>query len=135
MIIGVPKECADGECRVSASPGSVKKLTGLGYEVRVEKGAGNRANFPDSYYSDAGAELVDDASDVWSASDIVIKVLVPEDHEIAQMKEGKFWILPPNEYENSKEKFIKRAEELVNQINPDYPESGAWIRSLSRLLV
>ena len=88
MIIGVPKECADGECRVSASPGSVKKLTGLGYEVRVEKGAGNRANFPDSYYSDAGAELVDDASDVWSASDIVIKVLVPEDHEIAQMKEG-----------------------------------------------
>ena len=64
MIIGVPKECAEGECRVSASPASVKKLTGLGYDVRVQAGAGISANFPDTYYSEAGAELVEDSSEI-----------------------------------------------------------------------
>ena len=88
MIIGVPKECAEGECRVSASPASVKKLTGLGYDVRVQMGAGISANFPDSYYSEAGAELVEDSSEIWSHSDLVIKVLAPQDDEISLMKEG-----------------------------------------------
>ena len=88
MIIGVPKECAEGECRVSASPASVKKLTGLGYDVRVQAGAGISANFPDSYYSEAGAELVEDSSEIWSQSDLVIKVLAPQDDEISLMKEG-----------------------------------------------
>ena len=48
MIIGVPQECAEGECRVAASPASVKKLIGLGYDVHVQTGAGDAANFPDA---------------------------------------------------------------------------------------
>ncbi|MEE2826017.1 MAG: Re/Si-specific NAD(P)(+) transhydrogenase subunit alpha [Planctomycetota bacterium] len=88
MIIGVPQECVEGECRVAASPASVKKLIGLGYEVYVQTGAGSAANFPDAYYAEAGAELVADRDHLWSQSDLIIKVLAPEAEEISLMKEG-----------------------------------------------
>ena len=88
MIIGVPKEFTEGECRVAASPASVKKLVGLGYEVRVQMGAGVAANFPDAFYADAGAELVEEGASVWSQSDLIIKVVAPVEQEIDAMKEG-----------------------------------------------
>lgn len=88
MIIGVPQECVEGECRVAASPASVKKLIGLGYQVQVQTGAGSAANFPDAYYAEAGAELVADREQLWSQSDLIIKVLSPEAEEISLMKEG-----------------------------------------------
>ena len=55
MIIGIPKELAEGEHRVAATPSSVKKLIKLGYEVQVQSSAGSSASFPDSLYEDAGA--------------------------------------------------------------------------------
>ncbi|MCH2179996.1 MAG: Re/Si-specific NAD(P)(+) transhydrogenase subunit alpha [Mariniblastus sp.] len=88
MIIGVPKEFTEGECRVAASPASVKQLVGLGYEVRVQMGAGVAANFPDAFYADAGADLVEEGASVWSQSDLIIKVVAPVEHEIDAMKEG-----------------------------------------------
>ena len=88
MIIGVPKEFTEGECRVAASPASVKKLVGLGYEVRVQMGAGVAANFPDAFYADAGADLVEEGASVWSQSDLIIKVVAPVEQEIDAMKEG-----------------------------------------------
>ena len=88
MIIGVPQERAEGECRVAASPASVKKLIGLGYDVHVQTGAGQLANFPDAYYAEAGAKLVEDRDQLLSQSDLVIKVLAPEDEEISLMKQG-----------------------------------------------
>lgn len=110
MIIGVPKECAEGECRVSATPASVKKLVGLGYDVRVQMGAGNSANFPDSYYSQAGAELIEDSSEIWSQSDLVIKVLAPVDHEISLLKEGATLIsfVWPARHESTVEKLREK---------------------------
>ena len=40
--IGIPKECDSKETRISATPDSVKKLTGLqGVEVLLESGLGD----------------------------------------------------------------------------------------------
>ena len=90
------------------------------------------ASRPDRFSNEDGSTnkpaAYKDFKELAAASGVTFDLTEPEEvaeYTIAQMKEGKFWILPPNEYENSKEKFIKRAEELVNQINPDYPESGA----------
>ena len=47
MIIGVVRESQPGETRVAATPTTVKQLRQLGYEVVVESGAGDRADFPD----------------------------------------------------------------------------------------
>ena len=47
MIVGVPKETAALERRVSVVPETVPKL-GAGVKVAVERGAGENAGFPDS---------------------------------------------------------------------------------------
>ena len=43
MKIGIPREIFEDERRVAATPPSVHKLIGLGYEVMVEAGAGEAA--------------------------------------------------------------------------------------------
>ena len=60
MKIGIPKEIHDGERRVATTPDVVVQLRKLGFDVAVESGAGAPANFADSAYADAGAEIVGD---------------------------------------------------------------------------
>jgi len=61
MRVAVPKETAPGERRVALVPETVAKL-GPGFQVSVQRGAGEAAGFVDAAYEEAGAELVDDAS-------------------------------------------------------------------------
>src|SRR2546430_17676812 len=61
MKVGVPRETAAGERRVALVPETVKRLAGGGFEVAVERGAGEAASFPDPDYEQAGAALVDNA--------------------------------------------------------------------------
>ncbi|EFV90474.1 NAD(P) transhydrogenase subunit alpha [Dietzia cinnamea P4] len=85
-MIGVVAESNPAENRVAATPETVAKLIGLGYRVVVERGAGTRAEFADAAYAEAGAELVDgDAA--WS-SDVVMKVAVPTEAEVARVRSG-----------------------------------------------
>ena len=44
LLIGVPKETADGEKRVATVPEVVEKLVKLGFAVAVESGAGDAAS-------------------------------------------------------------------------------------------
>ena len=89
MRIGVPKETHPGEKRVATTPEVATQLQKLGFDVAVESGAGSAANFSDQSYRDAGCTVVDDASDIWHGSDIVLKVRSPEDSEINQMRAGQ----------------------------------------------
>src|SRR2546426_11943518 len=61
MKVGVPRETAAGERRVALVPETVKRLAGGGFEVAVERGAGEAASFPNPDYEQAGAGLVDNA--------------------------------------------------------------------------
>ncbi|WP_336250157.1 Re/Si-specific NAD(P)(+) transhydrogenase subunit alpha [Stomatohabitans albus] len=69
MRIGIPREADTGQTLVAGTPASVTKLIKLGYDVVVEQGAGDIADFPDHQYEAAGA-TIGSADDVWS-SDIV----------------------------------------------------------------
>ncbi|MFI8696293.1 Re/Si-specific NAD(P)(+) transhydrogenase subunit alpha [Dietzia maris] len=85
-VIGVVAESNPAENRVAATPETVAKLIGLGYRVVVEHDAGTRAEFADAAYAEAGAELADgDAA--WSA-DVVMKVAVPTEAEVARVRSG-----------------------------------------------
>jgi NAD(P) transhydrogenase subunit alpha len=86
MFVGVPKEQRPGETRVAATPDSVKKLLRRGLAVRVERGAGSLAHYPDEAFRAAGAELVDRATAL--GSDIVFQIRKPEAADIAAMKRG-----------------------------------------------
>jgi NAD(P) transhydrogenase subunit alpha len=79
MRIGVPKEVHTEERRVATTPEAVEKLKKLGFEVAVERGAGEDAKFSDRAYRDAGAEIVEDPRRVWEEADIVLKVRPPEE--------------------------------------------------------
>ena len=54
LKVAVPKEIYPGECRVAATPETVKTLRKLGFEVLIETGAGEAANFSDRSYQEAG---------------------------------------------------------------------------------
>ncbi len=98
MIIGVPKEIMHGELRVSAIPETVAKLIKDGAQVMVEKGAGVGAHFADSQYVDAGAEIMDDVSELFEKADVILKVKEPQFnqekgmHEVDMMHSGQYLI-------------------------------------------
>ena len=48
MRLGVPKEKDNDETRVSIVPISIPKLNKLGFEVIIEKGAGEKSGYSDS---------------------------------------------------------------------------------------
>ncbi|MEZ4469741.1 MAG: alanine dehydrogenase [bacterium] len=77
MIIGVPKEIKNREYRVGMIPATVRALTARGHRVLVQRTAGIGSGIPDEWYSDAGAELVDDAARVWGEAEMVVKVKEP----------------------------------------------------------
>lgn len=77
MRVGIPKEIAQGERRVAATPDTAKKLQKLGFDVWVEADAGAAASFPDKAYAAAGCHVVHDVVELWSQSDIVLKVRAP----------------------------------------------------------
>jgi proton-translocating NAD(P)+ transhydrogenase subunit alpha len=87
MRVAVPKETAPGERRVALVPETVSKLRAAGFEVRIERGAGLAAGFPDEDYAAAGAELADTGSLLPSA-DALVGVSRPSDEVIASLTEG-----------------------------------------------
>ncbi len=89
MKVGVPKETASGERRVALVPDSTKRLVEAGVDVLVEAGAGTEAGFLDPAYENTGAQIVGDA---FAGTDVVAKVQMPSDEEIARLGEGQVLI-------------------------------------------
>jgi H+-translocating NAD(P) transhydrogenase subunit alpha len=84
MRVAVPRETAPGERRVALVPETVSKLRDDGFAIRVERGAGATAGFPDDDYVDAGAELVD-AQALPRDADGVVRVAPPSAEEVAAL--------------------------------------------------
>jgi NAD(P) transhydrogenase subunit alpha len=88
MKLTIPKERRPGENRVAASPDTVKKLTALGFQVTVEKGAGLGAAVSDDAFKAAGAAIAADEAAALKDADVVFKVQRPTADEIKAMKKG-----------------------------------------------
>jgi H+-translocating NAD(P) transhydrogenase subunit alpha len=91
MRIGVPKETAAGERRVALVPEVVGKLKGKGLDVLVQSGAGTDALVPDAAFAEAGAELTQDAGEVWRA-DVVLTIAPPDPEQIRALGQGSILI-------------------------------------------
>ena len=90
MNLGIPKETLEGERRVALTPVVVASLAAKDVEVLVESGAGVEAGHLDAAYEEAGAK-VGSADDAWGA-DVVARVAVPTQAEIAKLKSGQVLI-------------------------------------------
>ena len=88
MLVAIPREKNPEECRVAATPASVKKIIALGYDVLVEKGCGERANYLDDQYADAGAQVQSDSQAVWGSADVILTVAPPSTEDLDRIKSG-----------------------------------------------
>src|SRR5919197_1060485 len=89
VIVGVPKEVKDNEYRVALTPEGAKELTRAGHEVLIETGAGDGSSIPQHRYERAGATIVPSADEVWSSSDLILKVKEPVAEEYPRLREGQ----------------------------------------------
>jgi H+-translocating NAD(P) transhydrogenase subunit alpha len=85
MIIGIPKETKFKEKRVAISPDIAKELIKKGFKIQIEKEAGLASFYQDTEYSMHGVSIVN-ANEIYTQSDIVLKVNAPSENEIASMK-------------------------------------------------
>ena len=98
QTIFIPREVDPAEGRVAASPDTVKRLVGLGFDVVVEAGAGTASRIPDEEFARAGA-AVGKAADA-SKADVVLKVRRPTDAELKGYKKGAAVLATMDPYGN-----------------------------------
>jgi alanine dehydrogenase len=89
MIIGVPKEIKEQEQRVALLPSGTNQLTKHGHSVLVETNAGIGSGYSDQDYVKAGAEIVEQAKDVFARADMIVKVKEPLKAEFALLRSGQ----------------------------------------------
>ena len=88
FFIGLPREIALQEKRISLTPDAVGLLVSNGHEVWIETKAGEGSNFSDREYSEAGAKIVYSPQEVYKA-EVILKIEPPTLSEIELMKPGQ----------------------------------------------
>jgi len=89
MIIGIPKEIKEQEQRVALLPSAAGQLTRRGHSVIAQKNAGVGSGYPDDDYIKAGAEIVEQAKDVFAQADMIVKVKEPLPTEFPLLRKGQ----------------------------------------------
>src|SRR5881409_1669697 len=89
MTVGVPKEIKEQEQRVALLPSAANQLIRHGHSVVVEKNAGVGSGYPDEEYIKAGAEICDQAKEVFTRADMIVKVKEPREAEFSLLRKGQ----------------------------------------------
>lgn len=88
MRVGIPTEVKVHEYRVAITPAGVSELVKNGHEVVIQSNAGQGSAISDAEYESAGAVILSSAEEVWTSSDMVLKVKEPIESEYHLMKPG-----------------------------------------------
>ena len=86
QTIFVARETDANENRVAASPDTIKRMAGLGFDVVVEAGAGTGSRIPDVEFKSAGAKIGKSADA--AKADVVLRVRRPNAAELKRLKKG-----------------------------------------------
>jgi alanine dehydrogenase len=89
MIIGVPKEIKNNENRVALTPAGTQELVKRGHTVYVQNTAGVGSGFSDGEYSKAGAKMIQNAAEVFSLAEMIMKVKEPIEQEYKLIKKDQ----------------------------------------------
>ncbi|HRP63432.1 MAG TPA: Re/Si-specific NAD(P)(+) transhydrogenase subunit alpha [Phycisphaerales bacterium] len=73
MVISVTTEIVPGERRVALTPAVLPQLIKAGLQALVQRGAGERAGFPDAEYASRGATIVSSREEAFGA-DVVLQI-------------------------------------------------------------
>lgn len=123
MQVAVLKESAARENRVALTPDSAGRLLKSKVDVVLQRGAGERAGFPDGAYAALGVRIADDAASAAAAARAVLKVQPPTDDEIALLDASTVLVslMRPGQHEALAKRLAERqvtslALELVPRI-------------------
>lgn len=90
LSVAVLREQADGERRVALDPASANQLAQKGFQVLIEKGAGEAAGFADEQYADC--VILEDPELIVTMADIWLWVQVPATEQLANLPDGRLGI-------------------------------------------
>src|SRR4051812_7677133 len=93
LHIGLPKETAFQENRVALIPEAVAVLVNNGHEVTIETKAGEGSKYEDNDFSEAGARIAYDKSEVYKAP-ILIKSAPIVDEDLPHLQLNQTIISP-----------------------------------------
>jgi alanine dehydrogenase len=79
LFIGIPKETSFQESRVPLTPEAVSVLVNNGHDVAVEHNAGEGSFYFDTDYSEAGARIVYDKTELYKATTIIKSAPISEE--------------------------------------------------------
>ena len=128
LFIGIPKEISFQENRVPLVPEAIALLVNNGHRILIETGLGNNANFTDSDYSEAGAQIAYHAEEVYKA-DLILKVAPPSMAEVDLLQDKQSLIsilqiaMQPEGFMNklSSKKITALAYEYIKDETDIYP--------------
>ncbi|WP_299060259.1 alanine dehydrogenase [uncultured Polaribacter sp.] len=89
MIVGIPKEIKNNESRVGMTPAGVFELTKRNHSVFVQSTAGEGSGFFDKDYLEVGATVLETIEEVYSKSEMIVKVKEPIASEYLLIKENQ----------------------------------------------
>jgi alanine dehydrogenase len=136
MYIGIPKESSFQENRIALTPSSVAILTAQGHRVVIEALAGEKSNFSDHAYSEAGADIAYDKQTVFQAN-VILKVAPLTLEEIEYLKPNQI-IISPIHLPTLSAEFIaqlrqKRVIALAWEYIKDQSDAFPIVRTLSEM--
>lgn len=128
MIIGIVKEIKNNEYRVAATPIVVAEIVNHGHKVVLEKDAGLGSGYSDDEYKAAGAEIYNNAENVWLEAEMIYKVkeILPEEFKYLRENLIVFTYIHSNAYRKQTEALIKSrctsiAYEDISDSNGQWP--------------
>ncbi|MEH6680655.1 MAG: alanine dehydrogenase [Sediminicola sp.] len=89
MKVGIPKEIKNNESRVGMTPAGVFELVKNNHIVYVQSGAGDGSGFFNEDYKQVGAIILDTIGQVYSLSEMIVKVKEPIKEEYAYIQKGQ----------------------------------------------
>ena len=101
MTVGIPREVGEEETRVAMTPDAAIKLRKMGFQVLVEEGAGESSMFSSAEYEKVGVKMVTH-EEVFSQSDIVVKLNEPLQEEADLLKAGQILVSYASPAQNGK---------------------------------
>jgi alanine dehydrogenase len=89
MKIGIPKEIKNNESRVGMTPAGVFELTKKNHVVFIQTTAGDGSGFFDKDYEEVGATILQSIEEVFSKSEMIVKVKEPIAMEYPLIRENQ----------------------------------------------
>src|SRR6202167_5904731 len=89
MIIGVPKEIKNNECRVGILPVGVESLVRAGHQVLIERNAGLGSGITDVDYETVGGEIVNTPEEIFAQAQMIVKIKEPQPSEYKFLKKDQ----------------------------------------------